>query len=139
MTSTKANRRTGELGCVGRSRRGRRLPRCETVTHLRNRYRVRQDDPTIGVRVSMPKSDGFRSWSEDDIAAFEAVYPVGSKAQFALALLLNPALRCSLTWSAWVGAMSGVAPNPGQSRGQRFRSKMYRCEVRNCAKNTTRR
>jgi hypothetical protein len=33
------------------------------------------------VRVGMPKRDGFRSWSEDDIAAFEAVYPVGSKAQ----------------------------------------------------------
>ena len=69
---------------------------------------MRQDGPTIGVRVGMPKSDGFRTWSEDDIAAFEAIYPVGSKAQFALALLLNPALRCSLTWSAWAGAMSAA-------------------------------
>src|SRR5262245_51771881 len=56
---------------------------------------IREDDPTAGVRVALPKSDGFRTWSEDDIAAFEAAYPVGSKPRLALALLLNTALRCS--------------------------------------------
>ena len=53
----------------------------------------RQDDRTIGVRVSMPKSDGFRSWSEDDIAAFEAVYPsVGSKAPVRLGAAVQPSV-----------------------------------------------
>src|SRR4029077_18744459 len=37
----------------------------------------------------------FRPWSEDDIAAFEAAYPIGSKPRLALALLLNTALRCA--------------------------------------------
>jgi integrase len=41
----------------------------------------------------MPKSDGFRTWSEGDIAAFEAHYPIGSKPRLALALLLHTAQR----------------------------------------------
>jgi integrase len=43
----------------------------------------------------MPKSEGFRTWTEEDIAAFEAHHPVGSKPRLALALLLNTALRCA--------------------------------------------
>jgi integrase len=56
---------------------------------------IRQDDPTAGMRVKMPKSEGFRTWAEDDIAAFEAAYPLGSKPRLALALLLGTALRCA--------------------------------------------
>jgi integrase len=56
---------------------------------------VRQDDPTAGVRVKLPKSDGFRTWTEVDISAFEAAYPVGTKPRLALALLLGTAVRCS--------------------------------------------
>jgi integrase len=56
---------------------------------------VRQDDPTAGVRVKMPKSDGFHTWTEDEIAAFASAYPVGSKPRLALVLMLNTALRCS--------------------------------------------
>ena len=54
---------------------------------------VRDDDPTAGVRVRVPKSDGFRAWAESDIAAFEAAYPIGSKPRLALALLLGTAAR----------------------------------------------
>jgi integrase len=56
---------------------------------------VRDTDPTAGVRVKLPKSDGFRTWTEEDIATFKTVYPVGSKPRLALALLLNTALRCA--------------------------------------------
>src|SRR5262245_6219987 len=56
---------------------------------------ARQDDPTLGVSVRMPKSDGFRPWTEADIAAFEAAYPVGSKPRLALTLLLETGLRCA--------------------------------------------
>jgi integrase len=56
---------------------------------------VCSDDPTAGVRVKMPKSDGFLTWTEDHIAAFELAYPVGTKQRLALALLLNTALRCA--------------------------------------------
>ncbi|HKA64882.1 MAG TPA: tyrosine-type recombinase/integrase, partial [Methyloceanibacter sp.] len=52
-------------------------------------------DPTAGVKVKLRKSEGFRTWSEDDIAAFEARHPVGSRARLALALLLYTAQRRS--------------------------------------------
>jgi hypothetical protein len=66
-----------------RSESGRRdLLRCLRVVI---RYAVdiglRADDPTLGIRVAMPKIDGFRTWSEDDIVAFEArgeVVPIRS-------------------------------------------------------------
>ena len=56
---------------------------------------IRHDDPTAGVRVKLPKSDGFRTWTEDDIAAFETAYPIGTKPRLALALLLGTAVRCA--------------------------------------------
>jgi integrase len=54
---------------------------------------MREDDPTMGVRVKVPKSDGHRTWSEEDIARFEAAYPIGTKPRLALALLLGTAAR----------------------------------------------
>ena len=54
---------------------------------------VREDDPCAGLRVKMPKSDGYRTWTEDEIAAFEAAYPLGTKQRLALALLLATAAR----------------------------------------------
>jgi integrase len=56
---------------------------------------VRDSDPTAGVRVKLPKSEGFRTWDEASIAAFKAAYPIGSKPRLALALLLNTASRCA--------------------------------------------
>ena len=55
----------------------------------------RKDDPTIGLKVKLPKSDGFPTWEDDEIAHFEASYPLGTKERAALALLLNFAARCS--------------------------------------------
>jgi integrase len=56
---------------------------------------IRDDDPTAGVRVKMPRSEGFRTWTEDDIAAFSAAYPVGTKPRLAIELLLGTPLRAS--------------------------------------------
>jgi integrase len=56
---------------------------------------IREDDPTAGVRVKLPKSDGYRTWTEDDIAAFRTAYAVGTKPRLALELLLGTALRCA--------------------------------------------
>jgi integrase len=53
----------------------------------------RRDDPTVGVRPVRAKSDGFVSWSEDDIAAFEKRWPVGTRERLALALLLYTGQR----------------------------------------------
>jgi len=51
------------------------------------------DDPTIGVRAPKFRSAGFYTWTEQDIAAFEAKHPIGSRARLAFALLLYTAQR----------------------------------------------
>jgi integrase len=54
---------------------------------------LRADDPTVGIRGPKFKSAGFYTWTEADIAAFEAKHPVGTRARLALALLLYTAQR----------------------------------------------
>jgi len=56
---------------------------------------VLESDPSIGIRVVVPKSDGHHTWSEDEIATFRNAYAVGSKPRLALELLLGTALRCA--------------------------------------------
>jgi len=53
----------------------------------------RRDDPTYRVKNLRSKSEGFHTWSEADIAAFEARHPSGSRARLALALLLYTGQR----------------------------------------------
>jgi hypothetical protein len=53
-----------------------------------------QDDPTVGIeRAKLPNTEGFHSWSEEEIARYEAKHPVGSRARMAMALVLYTALR----------------------------------------------
>jgi integrase len=54
-----------------------------------------ESDPTQGVKLPRVKSDGYHTWSEVEITAFEAHHPVGSEARLALALLLYTAQRRS--------------------------------------------
>jgi integrase len=56
---------------------------------------LRTDDPTIGIRRPKIRSAGIYTWTEQDIAAFEAFHPIGSRARLALALLLYTAQRRS--------------------------------------------
>jgi integrase len=53
------------------------------------------EDPTAGIRGPKFRSDGFYTWTEEDIAAFEATHPVGSRARLALALGLYTGQRRS--------------------------------------------
>src|SRR5262249_39504524 len=62
------------------------------VRWCKSRKLMRQD-PTWGIRMAVPKSDGHHTWSEDELAQFEAVHPIGSKARLALALGLYTAQR----------------------------------------------
>ena|SRR5262245_33852429 len=55
----------------------------------------RKEDPSIGLKVKLPKSDGFPTWEDDEIERFEAAYALGTRERLALALLLNFAARCS--------------------------------------------
>ncbi|HEV2187597.1 MAG TPA: tyrosine-type recombinase/integrase [Stellaceae bacterium] len=45
-------------------------------------------DPTRDVKRPTVKTDGYRTWTEDDIAAFEARHPIGKRERLALALML---------------------------------------------------
>jgi integrase len=54
---------------------------------------LRSDDPTIGIKMPKLAPGGLYSWNEDDIAAFEARHPVGTRARLALALLLYSGQR----------------------------------------------
>jgi integrase len=56
---------------------------------------LRQDDPTRDVRAIRVKSDSRHSWTEDEIAQFEACYPIGSRTRLALALGLYTGQRLS--------------------------------------------
>jgi integrase len=55
---------------------------------------LRADDPTEGIKpAKVAKSDGYRNWTDDDIAAFRATHLIGSRARLALELLLGTAQR----------------------------------------------
>jgi integrase len=56
---------------------------------------LRADDPTRDVKAIRVKSDGFHSWTDAEIAKFEAHHGVGSRPRLALALLLYTGQRRS--------------------------------------------
>jgi integrase len=56
---------------------------------------IRADDPTLGVKRVKIKTDGYATWTEDDIAAFERRHPPGTMPRLALALLLGTGQRRS--------------------------------------------
>jgi integrase len=55
----------------------------------------RRDDPTANIKLASVKSDGFHTWTDDEIEQFEAHHPIGSKPRLALALLLYTIQRRS--------------------------------------------
>ena len=56
---------------------------------------MRDDDPTRGIRSPKIKTDGYATWTDEHIAAFEARHPIGSRARLAMALLLYTGQRRS--------------------------------------------
>jgi integrase len=57
--------------------------------------RYLRSDPTANIKQRAVKGDGFHTWTEDEIAQFEAHYPIGTKPRLALALLLYTGQRRS--------------------------------------------
>jgi len=53
----------------------------------------RPDDPTQGIKRLRYRSEGFHSWTEDEIARFEAKWPVGTRERLAFDLLLYTGQR----------------------------------------------
>jgi integrase len=54
-----------------------------------------KEDPTTGIKNLSSKTEGFRSWTEDDIAKFVRRWPVGTRERLALELLVCTAQRRS--------------------------------------------
>jgi len=54
---------------------------------------IRADDPTRDVRAIRIKTEGFHSWTDEEIAQFERHHPIGSRARLAIALLLYTGQR----------------------------------------------
>jgi integrase len=55
----------------------------------------RVDDPTLEVKAARVKSDGYHSWTDDEIAQFEKRHPLGTKGRLAMDLLLYTGQRRS--------------------------------------------
>lgn len=71
------------------------------------RFAIERDlirtDPTAGVRMLRYKTNGFHTWTEDEISAFAARWPLGTKQRQAMDLLLYTAQRSievrQMTWN----------------------------------------
>lgn len=50
-------------------------------------------DPTEGVRCQVPRTEGFHTWTEDEIAKFEMRWPIGTRERLAFGILLYTGLR----------------------------------------------
>jgi integrase len=56
--------------------------------------RLVRSDPTAGVKnPKRPKGDGFRPWTEEDVAAYERRWPIGTRQRVWLDVLLYTGLR----------------------------------------------
>jgi hypothetical protein len=75
---------------------------------------MRGGNPARDVRSPKIKTDGFATWSEENIAVFEQVHVIGTRARLALALLLYTAQRAiplvAATSCAWAGNISVAGP-----------------------------
>lgn len=52
-----------------------------------------ETDPTENVKVARPQTEGFKVWSDQEIACYEARWPVGTRERLWLAILLYTGLR----------------------------------------------
>jgi integrase len=50
-------------------------------------------DPTVGIKVHRIRGDGFHTWTADELAAFEARWPIGTRERLAYDLMLWTGLR----------------------------------------------
>src|SRR5215471_13306138 len=57
--------------------------------------RYLRTDPTATIEPPPIRGDGFHTWTEDEIARYEAHHPIGTKPRLALALLLYTGQRRS--------------------------------------------
>jgi integrase len=52
-----------------------------------------KDNPTDGVKIIMPRTEGFQVWSEEDISAFRHHWPLGTRERLAFEMIYATGLR----------------------------------------------
>lgn len=52
-----------------------------------------ESDATAGIVIKLPKSEGHDTWTDEQIAQFEARWPLGTRERLALALLIHTGQR----------------------------------------------
>jgi integrase len=92
---------------------------------------MRSDNPTVDLRGYSMKGDGFHTWTEAEIARYEATHPVGGKARLAMALLLYTGQRRSdVVGMGWQHVTSGRITVVQQKTGARLEIPMHPALVR---------
>jgi integrase len=56
---------------------------------------LRKDDPTVGVHHARIKTAGYKTWTETNIATYQARHPIGTMPRLAFAMLLGTGQRRS--------------------------------------------
>jgi integrase len=56
---------------------------------------LREDDPTVGIKIKRPKSDGFATWTDEQIDQYRAFHPNGLLSRLVFELALELAARRS--------------------------------------------
>ena len=75
-------------------------------------------DPTANIKLASVKGDGFHTWTDDEIAQFEAHHNIGSKPRLALALLLCTAQRVSAICKEGSATLQGRRNRQNREEGR---------------------
>jgi integrase len=54
---------------------------------------LRGDDPTAGIKITVPKSKGWHCWSDEEVAVYRAHHPLGTAARLVMEFALETASR----------------------------------------------
>lgn len=77
------------------------------------KWAIKENHVTSNPAAAVPKvtykSDGYHTWTDDEVRQFEARWAPGTKQRLALALLLYIQARAGRTWCASDGKWSGAA------------------------------
>lgn len=71
------------------------LKRLKTLLNFAADIDIISQNPLLGMRGLKVISEGFHTWTDEEIIQFESVYPIGTKARLAMSLMLYTAQRKS--------------------------------------------
>jgi integrase len=84
-------------------------------------HNLMKADPLLSVKMAKMKSDGFHTWTEEEIAQYEARHAPGTKARLALELLLQTGhARSDVTRMGWQHVRGGKLSMQRQKTGVAF-------------------